>query len=73
MTVQIEKVKTEQAILAQQATRNQQSGDLLDQEIESIRRLMTKESRKRPAVARQKRSNKRKTVADLERRASGAL
>lgn len=56
VTVEIEKVKTEQAVLAQQTARNQQPGDLIDREIESIRRLMTKESRKKPALARKRRS-----------------
>jgi len=60
--VQIERVKTEQAILAQQIARNQQSGDLLDQEIESIRTLMMKVSRKRLAAVKQRRSSKRKTT-----------
>jgi len=74
VTVHIEKVKTEQAVLAQQAARNQQPGYLLDQEIESIKRLMMKESRKRPVVARKKRKdNKRKTAKDCKSRASGAL
>lgn len=66
-------VQTEQAVLAQQA--NQQPGDLLDREIESIRRLMTKESRKKPAVARKRSSrsrNKMKIETDCESAASGA-
>lgn len=74
VTIQIEKVKTEQAVLAQQAARNQQPRDYLDREIESIRRLMTKESRKRPAATRKKRKdNKRKTAKDCKSTTSGAL
>ena len=52
---------------------NQQTEDILDREIELIRRLMIKTSQ-RKTVARKKRSdNKRKTVADLEGKACGAL
>ena len=74
VTVQIEKVKTEQVVLAQQAARNQQPGDYLDREIESIRTLMTKESRKRPVATRKKmKDNKRKRAKDCKSTASGAL
>ena len=66
-------VQTEQAILAQQTAGNQQPGDLLDQEIESIRKLMMKEFQRKTTIIKKKRSNKRKTIADLEGRASGAL
>lgn len=52
---------------------NQQTEDILDKEIELIRRLMMKISQ-RKIVARKKRSdNKRKIVADYESKASGAL
>ena len=55
------------------AGNNQQTEDILDREIELIRRLMIKMSQ-RKRVARKKRSdNKRNTVADLEGIASGAL
>lgn len=69
-------VQTEQAVLAQQVARNQQPVDLLDREIESIRRLMTKESRKKPAVARKRSSrssSKMKIETDCESAASGKL
>jgi len=60
VTVQIKRVKTEHAILAQQTARNQQLGDLLDQEIESIRKLMMTVPRKRPTAVKQRRNNKKK-------------
>jgi len=73
VTVQIEKVKTEQAVLAQQTVRNQQPGDLLDREIESIIKLMMKVSRKRSATRKKREDNKRKTTKDSKSIASGAL
>ena len=70
------KTSEEQARMRVQQSRdgnNQQTKDIMDREIELIRRLMMKMSQ-RKTVARKKRSdNKRKTVADLEGRASGVL
>ena len=48
-------------------------GNILDQEIELIRRIMKKISWKRPATVKQRRSNKRKTSEDCESIASGAM
>jgi len=73
VTVQIERVKTEQAVLAQQIARNQQLGDLLDQEIESIRKLMTTVSWKRPTTVKQRRSSKRKIAEDYESLVSAVM
>lgn len=71
--VQIERVKTEQAVLAQQTARNQPPGELLDQEIESIRGLMMKVSRKRPTAVKPRRSSKRKKTENCESLVSGAM
>jgi len=46
--------------------------NLLDKEIEMMRRMMMKEFRKRPAAVKQKRSRKRKTAKDCKNTASGA-
>ena len=46
--------------------------NLLDKEIEMMRRKMMKEFRKRPATVKQKRSNKRKTAEDCKSTTSGA-
>ena len=48
-------------------------GNILDQEIELIRRMMMKVSRKRPAAVKQRRSRKRKTTEDCESIANGAM
>ena len=61
-------VRTESSIEA----RSQQLEDLLDKEIEMMRRMMMKEFRKRPAAVKQKRSSKRKTAEDCKSTASGA-
>lgn len=46
--------------------------NLLDKEIEMMRRMMMKEFRKRPAAVKQKRSSERKTAEDCKSTASGA-
>ena len=46
--------------------------NLLDKEIEVMRPMMVKQSRKRPAAVKQKRSRKRKTTEDCESTVSGA-
>ena len=71
--VQIKRVKTEHAILAQQTARNQPLGDLLDQEIESIIKLMMTVSRKRPTAVKQRRNSKKKIVEDYEGLVSVAM
>ena len=65
-------VKTEQAVLAQQKARNQQPGDLLDREIELIRRIMLKVSQRNTSTRKRSSSSKMKTETDCESAASGA-
>eukprot|EP00253_Pinus_taeda_P015217 PITA_15217 len=52
---------------------NQQIEDILDREIELIRRLMIKVSQTKTTTRKERSNNKRKTAADYESRASGAL
>ena len=47
--------------------------NLLDKEIEMMRRMMMKESRKRPAAVKQWKSSKRKTTKYCESTASGVM
>jgi len=71
--VKIERVRTEQAVLAQYAARNQQLEDSLDREIELIRKIMLKVSqRKTSARKRRSSSSEMKTETDCERAVSGA-
>ena len=48
-------------------------GNILEREIELIRRMMMKVSRKRPVAVKKRRINKRKTTKDCESKASGAM
>jgi len=52
---------------------NQQTEDILDREIELIRRLIMKVSQKKITVRKERSDNKRKTAVDHENMASGAL
>lgn len=52
---------------------NQQTKDILDREIELIRRLMMKVSQKKTTTRKEKSDNKRKTLVDYESMASGTL
>lgn len=52
---------------------NQQTEDILDKEIELIRRLMVKTSQRKTTERKKKSDNKRMTVKDCKSRASGAL
>ena len=67
-------VRTEQAILAQQVEKNQQLEDLLDTEIELIRRIMLKMSERKTSARKRcsRSSRKMKTETDCESAASGA-
>jgi len=67
-------VQTEQAVLAQQAARNQQLEELLDKEIELIRRIMLKASERETSATKRRRgsSSKMKTETDYESAANGA-
>lgn len=47
--------------------------NLLDREIEMMKQMMMKKSRKRPATMKQRRSNKGKTTEDCKSAASGAM
>lgn len=68
-------VRTEINIEArsQQAARNQQLGDLLHQEIENIRKLMTTVSLKRPTAIKQRINSERKKAEDYEGSVSAAM
>ena len=52
---------------------SQQTKDILDREIKLIRRLMVKVSQKKITTKKERSDNKRKTIADYESKASGAL
>ena len=71
MTVKIERVRTEQAVLAQQEARNQQLEDLLDKEIELIRRIMLKVSQGKKSARKRSNNSKMKTKTDCESVESG--
>ena len=47
--------------------------NLLDREIELVRRIMMEVSQKKPATVKQRRSSKRKTTEDYESIASGTM
>lgn len=72
--VTVERVRIEKAILAQQAARNHQLEDLLDKEIELIRRIMLKVSQRKISESTRSSgsSNKMKTETGFESAASGA-
>ena len=65
--------QTEQAVLTQQATRNQQFEELLDKEIELIRRIMLKASQRKTSARKRSSgsSSKMKTETDYESAANG--
>ena len=52
---------------------NQQTEDILDREIELIRRLMMKVSQRRTTTRKKRSDNRRKTIENFKRRANGAL
>ena len=60
-------------VRAQQTTRNQQLGDLLDREIELIRRIMLKVSQRKTSARKRSSSNKMKTETDCKSAVSGAI
>ena len=70
------KTSEEQARMRIQQSRdgnNQQTEDILDRQIELIRRLMIKKSQRKTAERKKRSDNKRVTAKDCKSRASGAL